>query len=147
MPRRKEPETESLRLQLEIARLKEENQRLLQVNRMNEAALKEHSRLFRILKPSRIPINHDRKLYIAGEQLYKCKAIHGREKCPRWLLAEGSFGGEGFEIHHELEWSVGYQNAGTCVAICHSCHALASRLSRMKQMERGVEKEDEEEDE
>ena len=40
-----------------------------------------------------------------------------------------------------------FQNAGQCVAVCHSCHGLASRLHRMKLAEAGGGTEQEEEDE
>ena len=137
-----------LKLQLEIARLSVENKKLIEVNKMCAEQLKEQSRLFQKIKPNRLMISAERKLYIAGEALFKCAAIHGKEKCPRWLLADGSFGAEGFEIHHNgLEWSIGYQNAGQCVAVCHSCHGLASRLHRMKLAEAGGGTEQEEEDE
>jgi len=130
-------EKETLQMKIEVSLLREENARLRDINRMNSEGLKEHCRLFRILRPPRIPISADRKLYIAGLQLFRCKAIHGKESCPRWMLpgCEGSFGPEGFEIHHELEWSVGYQNTGVCVAVCHACHALAHRHARMKAAE------------
>ena len=119
-------------MQVEIGRLNEENRKLAHVNKICCEQLREQSGLFQKLKPTRLLLSSERKLYIAGEQLFRCNAPHGRDKCPRWLLNDGQFGPEGFEIHHEVEWSVSYQNAGVTVAICHSCHGLASRLHRMK---------------
>ena len=128
-------EKEMLRLQVEVGRLREENSLLKRVNTMNSEALKETSKLFQKLKPQRPFLSADKKLFIAGEQLFKCAAPHGKEKCPRWLLNEGSFDAAGFEIDHITQWAVGYRNAGELSAICHACHGLKCRIERIKMAE------------
>ena len=102
MPPRKEPasaseqekEIEVLRLKLEVATMREEIQTLRAVNGEQMEALKENCRLFSKLKPSRdtIRLSGERKMLIAGTQLFRCAAPHGKDKCPCWLLNEGSFG-------------------------------------------------------
>ena len=98
-----EKEIELLRLKLEVATMREEIQTLRAVNAEQMEALKENCRLFSKLKPSRdtIRLSSERKMLIAGQQLFRCAAPHGRDKCPCWLLNEGSFGEAGFEIDHE----------------------------------------------
>ena len=140
--RRATSDEETLRLKLELAELREQNNKLEHVNSLLMENLKEHSKLFQRLKPTRLALSSERKLYIAGSQYFKCAAPHGKEKCPCWLLHEGSFDEAGFEIDHDLPYSVGYRNAGTCSALCYSCHGLKSRLERMKAA--GKEEEDEE---
>ena len=133
-----------MKLTLELAQVRDENKKLNEVFKMTSEQVKEQSKLFRKLKPQRLLLSTDRELYIAGEQLFKCAAPHGKQSCPRWLLNEGQFGPEGFEIHHELDWSIGYHNTGCTVAICHSCHGLASRLQQIKLAEATGEEEEEE---
>ena len=58
------------------------------------------------------------------------KSKRCKDKCPCWLLNEGSFGEAGFEIDHELPWSKGYTHTGQLRAVCHLCHGLLSRLQR-----------------
>ena len=128
-------EKDFLRLQLEMVRLREENKKLCEVNRMNTEALKENCKLFQKLKPQRPFLSTDRKLYIAGLQLFKCAAPHGKDKCPMHLLNAGSFNEAGFEVDHSTPFCVGYRNVGELSAICHACHALKSRLERIKAAE------------
>ena len=98
MPPRKEPasasdqekEIEMLRLKLEVATMREEIQTLRAVHNEQMEALKENARLFQKLKPGRdtIRLSSERKLLIAGQQLFRCASPHGREKCPcrrRWM--------------------------------------------------------------
>ena len=70
-------EKEVLRLRVEIAALREENLLLRKVNTMNGEALRETSKIFQSLKPKRPFLSSEKKLYIAGEQLFKCAAPHG----------------------------------------------------------------------
>ena len=135
-----------LRLKLELAGLREENKKLREVNNMNGEALRETSRIFQKLKPVRPTISAERKLYIAGEQLFKCHAPHGRERCPMWLLNDGSFDAAGFEIDHELKWAQSYRHVGQLRALCAHCHNLKSRLERIalaEEAENGGVEEDE----
>ena len=81
-----------LTLKLELAEMREELRRVNVVNAEQQEALKECSRMFMKLKPSRLPLSSEKKLLIAGEQLFRCAAPHGREKCPMWQLNDGSFG-------------------------------------------------------
>jgi len=143
-----EKEIEMLRLKLEVATMREEIQTLRAVHNEQMEALKENARLFQKLKPSRdtIRLSSERKLLIAGQQLFRCAAPHGREKCPCWLLNEGSFGESGFEIDHELPWSKGYTHTGQLRAVCHLCHGLLSRLQRIEAAEKGEKGEEEEEE-
>ena len=124
-------ENELLKCQLENARLREENKKLSAVNKMNTEALKENCKLFQKLKPQRPFISGERKLFIAGVQLFRCSAPHGKEKCPMHILNGGSFNEAGFEIDHWTRFAVGYRNVGELSAMCHSCHALKSRLERL----------------
>ena len=87
MPPRKEPsagdqekEIELLRLKLEVATMREEIQTLRAVNTEQMEALKENARLFQKLKPSRdtIRLSGERKMLIAGQQLFRCAAPHGK---------------------------------------------------------------------
>jgi hypothetical protein len=139
-----EKEIELLRVKLELATMREEMQTLRAVNAQQNEALKENARLFNKLKPSRdtIRLSSERKLLIAGQQLFRCAAPHGRDKCPCWLLNEGSFGEAGFEIDHELPWSKGYTHTGQLRAVCALCHSLLSRIQRIEALETGEACED-----
>jgi hypothetical protein len=147
-PGEKEKEIELLRLKLEVATMREEIQTLRAIHNEQMEALKENARLFQKLKPSRdtIRLSSERKMLIAGQQLFRCAAPHGREKCPCWLLNEGSFGESGFEIDHELPWSKGYTHTGQLRAVCALCHSLLSRLQRIEAAEKGEKGEEEEEE-
>ena len=135
-----------LECQLENARLREEIEKLSDVNKMNTEALKENCKLFQKLKPQRPYLSTDRKLFIAGQQLFRCSAPHGRDKCPMHILNGGSFNEAGFEIDHWTRYSVGYRNAGELSAMCHACHALKSRLERISLAEEGGDNTEEEDD-
>ena len=115
---------------------------------MNAEALREQSRMFQSLKPKRPFLSHEKKLYIAGEQLFRCAAPHGKDKCPCWVLNEGSFSESGFEVDHILKWSKGYRHAGQLRALCFQCHGLQSRLQRIQEADaRGSDENEEEMDE
>ena len=140
-------EKEVLRLRVEIAALREENLLLRKVNAMNGEALRETSKIFQTLKPKRPFLSSEKKLYIAGEQLFKCAAPHGVEKCPMHILHGGNFNESGFEIHHEPAWSKSYRHVGQLTAICHHCHAICSRLQRITNAEaKGSDEDEDEED-
>ena len=130
-------EKELLKCQLENARLREENKKLSEVNKMNTEALKENCLLFRKLRPQRPFLSSERKLYIAGVQLFRCSAPHGKDKCPMHILNGGSFNEAGFEIDHWTRFTVGYRNVGELTAMCHACHALKSRLEHLEHLECG----------
>ena len=157
MPPRKEPasasdrekEIEVLRLKLEVATMREEIQTMRAVHNEQMEALKENARLLQKLKPSRdtLRLSGERKMLIAGQQLFRCAAPHGRDRYPCWLLNEGSFGEAGFEIDHEVPWSRGYTHTGQLRAVCHLCHGLLSRLQRIEAAEKGERGEEEEEEE
>ena len=130
-------EKELLKCQLENAQLRQENKKLSDVNKMNTDALKENCMLFKKLKPQRPFLSSERKLYIAGVQLFRCSAPHGKDKCPMHVLNGGSFNEAGFEIDHWTRFTVGYRNVGELTAMCHACHALKSRLERLNSGDEG----------
>lgn len=136
-------EMEVLQLKLKIAEQQEEIRKLTKAGDMWQHALREQSILFKKLKPSRAPLTAERKLYIAGSQHFRCAAPHGRDKCPNWLLFEGSFNEAGFEIDHIKPYSEGYRHSGELSALCFTCHGLKSRLERMALAEKVDEDEDE----
>ena len=133
---------QSLECQLENARLRDELKKLSDVNKMNT----ENCKLFQKLKPHRPYLSADRKLFIAGQQLFRCSAPHGRDKCPMHILNGGSFNEAGFEIDHWTRYSVGYRNVGELSAMCHACHALKSRMERISLAEEGGDNTEEEEE-
>ena len=134
-----------LTLKLELAEMREELRRVNVVNAEQQEALKECSRMFMKLKPPRLPLSSEKKLLIAGEQLFRCAAPHGREKCPMWQLNDGSFGPAGFEIDHITQFSKLHRHTGELRALCHMCHGLQSRLQRIDALEREGDAEEEEE--
>jgi hypothetical protein len=144
-PSEKDSEVELLRLKLQVAEMNEEIAKLKAVNASQQESLKENSRLFMKLKPSRdiMRLSSERKLLVAGEQLFRCAAPHGRDVCPMWQLNGGNFGPAGFEVDHELPWSRGHVHHGQLRALCHQCHGLLSRLQRIEAVEKGDADEDE----
>ena len=140
MPRTRESDaTEVLRLKVALAEQREEILALKEANRVMMEGLRDQSHLFSKIKPQRLPIFPEKKLYIAGLQHFKCAAPHGKEKCPRWLLNKGShlegcFDEAGFEIDHATPYSVSYRNT-ELQALCFACHGLKSRLERIRAAE------------
>ena len=138
-------ECELLRLKLSVAEMREEIQTLRAVNAHLQEAMRENSRVFSKMKPSRPPLSHDAKLLIAGEQKFTCAAPHGKDKCPMWCLPgnDGSFGIFGWEVDHVIPFSKCHRNAGNLAAICHACHGLKCRYERIAALEAGVEEQEE----
>lgn len=138
-------EREVLKLKLQVSEMREEIQMLRGLNCTLQEAMRENSRVFAKLKPSRPPLSHDAKLLIAGEQKFCCAAPHGKELCPMWRLPgnNGSFGIFGWEVDHVIPFSKSHRNAGNVVAICHACHGLKCRYERIAALEAdGEERED-----
>ena len=127
-----ELELENLRLHREVAEL-----RALHMRHME--ALKESSALLLKSRPPRPHISAEKKLLIAGEQRFRCAG--DRERCPCWILNQGSFDESGFEIDHSPAWRDAYRSDRLSLqALCHSCHALKTRLERIRDQEvRGEE--------
>jgi hypothetical protein len=98
-------------------------------------ALKESAQLWLKSKPPRPHLGIDRKLLIAGSQHFKCAG--DRTRCPMWRLHDGSFDESGFEIDHITPWHAAHahRGVGQLRALCHSCHALRTRLDRIASQE------------
>ncbi len=97
-------------------------------------ALKESSALLLKSRPPRPHISAEKKLLIAGEQRFRCAGDH--ERCPCWILNQGSFDESGFEIDHSPAWRDACRSDRLSLqALCHSCHALKTRLERIRDQE------------
>ena len=73
---------------------------------------------------------------------FKCQG--DRSLCPCWLLREGTFGPEGWQIDHERMWSKGYDNRDSnCRALCATCHYRVTKEAILR--DEGDESGDEEE--
>ena len=130
----------SSHLELEILRLRQENAELRALHQRDMEALKESSSLLLKSKPPRPHISAEKKLLIAGEQRFRCAG--DRTRCPCWILNEGSFDESGFEIDHSPAWREACRSDRSVLqALCHSCHALKTRLERIHDLERGEESE------
>ena len=128
------PTTHALTLEIENLRLKEEVRELRSVLREDMTALKESTRLLRRSKPPRPHISSEKKLLIAGEQLFQCAG--DRARCPMWRLNGGNFDATGFEIDHIDDWHRSYRSDRRVLqALCHSCHALKTRMARIAELE------------
>ena len=75
------PSTHALTLEIENLRLKEEVRELRSVLRQDMSALKESTRLLRRCKPPRPHISSEKKLLIAGEQLFQCAGTARAARC------------------------------------------------------------------
>jgi len=121
-------------LELDNLRLEQENRALKDIVQQNMEALKESSTLLLKQKPNRPQISSERKLYVAGSQHFKCAG--DPSFCPMWKLNGGSFDISGFEIDHVEPWHKSYRNDRAILqALCHSCHALKTRLERLQELE------------
>ena len=75
----------------------------------------------RRVKPKRPRMSATRSIWIAGKAGFKCQGE--RSLCPCWLLREGTFGPEGWQIDHERMWSKGYDDRESNLrALCATCH-------------------------
>ena len=75
----------------------------------------------RRVKPPRCRMSSTRSVWIAGKQGFKCDGDRGL--CPCWLLREGVFGPEGWQIDHAERWSRGYDDRDANLrALCATCH-------------------------
>ena len=64
---------------LHLAKYKHTYEKMAHVNKICCEQLREQSRLFQKLKPTRLLLSSERKLYIAGEQLFRCNAPHPKQ--------------------------------------------------------------------
>ena len=75
----------------------------------------------RRVKPKRPRMSATRSIWIAGKTGFKCQG--DRSLCPCWLLRDGTFGPEGWQIDHEREWSKGYDDRESNLrSLCATCH-------------------------
>ena len=83
-------------------------------------------------------ISESKKKRIAGKQFYKCANkpdvnILNLENytCPLWAKQgniEGSFDESGYEIDHNIEYSVSHDNSEENLqALCKSCHSVKTK--------------------
>ena len=114
-------EVRLLELELENVRLCEQLRVMSEVVHANNESFKESTRLLLKMKPARPTISADRKMIVAGEQLFRCAG--DRIRCPQWKLHGGSFDASGYEIDHIIEFSKCYRGAGQLQALCPACHA------------------------
>ena len=76
----------------------------------------------RRVKPSRHRMSHTRSVWIAGRTHFKC-ATADRDLCPCWVLRDGSFSSEGWQVDHSHRWSKTFDDRDdNCAAICATCH-------------------------
>ena len=95
----------------------------------------------RRVKPKRPRMSATRSIWIAGTAGFKCQG--DRSLCPCWLLREGTFGPEGWQIDHERMWSKGYDNRDSnCRALCATCHYRVTKEAILR--DEGDESGDEE---
>ena len=118
-------------LELDNLKLKQENAELKAIHARDMEALKESSALLSKSKPPRPHMSSEKKLLIAGQQHFRCAG--DPKRCPCWLLNNGSFDDSGFEVDHSPPWREAYRSDRAVLqALCHSCHALKTRLERIR---------------
>ena len=126
------------------ARLKRRQQRIAELESVVERQAGEIAYLVQQLrraKPKRPKMSATRSIWIAGTAGFKCQG--DRSLCPCWLLREGTFGPEGWQIDHERMWSKGYDDReSNCRALCATCHYRVTKEAIMR--DEGGESEDEE---
>ena len=80
---------------------------------------------------TRRSIHWSKKLHVAARQNFRCATVD-RSTCPRWLLDNGVFGAEAFEIDHiRPHAACGSDELDNLRALCHACHAIRTRLQRI----------------
>ena len=127
-------------LELENLRLRAENAKLRAIHTRDMEALKESSSLLLKSRPPRPHISAEKKLLIAGEQRFRCAG--DRSRCPCWILDDGSFNESGFQVDHDPAWRDAFRSDRSVLqALCHSCHALKTRLEHIRDQEHGEDAE------
>ena len=82
----------------------------------------------RRVKPQRPRMSSTRSVWLAGKQGFKCAG--DKTLCPCWLLREGVFGPEGWQIDHISRWSDGYDDREPNLrALCATCHFRVTKES------------------
>ena len=126
------------------SRLKWRKQRIAELETVVERQASEIDHLVKQLqraRPKRPKMSATRSIWIAGKQSFKCAG--DRSICPCWLLRDGTFGPEGWQIDHIQRWSVGYDDRETNLnAKCATCHFRTTKEQIM-----GAHNDDEEEEE
>jgi|EP00966_Prymnesium_polylepis_P099206 hypothetical protein len=79
MPRTRESDATEV-LRLKVAEHREEILALKEANRVMMEGLRDQSHLLSKIRPQRLPIFPEKKLYIAGLQHFKCAAPPARQK-------------------------------------------------------------------
>ncbi len=80
---------------------------------------------------TRRSIHWCKKLHVAARQNFRCATVD-RTSCPRWLLDNGVFGHDAFEIDHVTPHSAGgSDDVDNLRALCPACHAIRTRLQRI----------------
>ena len=121
-------------LEAKVMLLETENAHLRSIHARDMEALKESTQLLLKSKPPRPHISSEKKLLIAGEQKFRCAG--DKSRCPMWLLNGGNFDEAGFEIDHYPPWREAFRSDRSVLqALCHSCHALKTRMERIRDQE------------
>ena len=126
------------------ARLKWRKQRIIELEAVVEQQASEIDQLVKQLqraRPRRPKMSATRSIWIAGKQGFRCAG--DRTSCPCWLLRDGTFASEGWQIDHIQRWADGYDNRELNLrALCATCHF---RVTKEQMMNGDDEEEDEEE--
>ena len=123
-----------LRLQLTIAQLHVELRTLREVNAEQTEALVEANKLLQRSRPPRQAMSGDKRIWIAGQQRFKCAGDRNDDtsNCPLHKLGDGAFDSSGWECDHVERWSVSFRNVGNLRARCALCHFRKSREDRIQ---------------
>jgi len=88
----------------------------------------------RRVKPQRPRMSSTRSVWLAGKQGFKCAG--DKTLCPCWLLREGVFGPEGWQVDHISRWSDGYDDREPNLrALCATCHFRVTKESILRDEE------------
>lgn len=88
----------------------------------------------RRVKPPRVRMSATRSVWIAGKCGFKCQG--DRSVCPCWLLREGTFGPEGWQIDHMERWSKGYDDRESNLRpMCPTCHFRVTKEAILRDEE------------
>ena len=88
----------------------------------------------RRVKPQRPRMSSTRSVWLAGKQGFKCAG--DRTLCPCWLLREGVFGPEGWQVDHIARWSDGYDDREPNLRVlCATCHFRVTKESILRDEE------------
>jgi hypothetical protein len=130
------------------ARLKRRQQRIAELEAVVERQATEMDHLVKQLqraKPRRPRMSATRSIWIAGRQGFKCAG--DKDTCPCWLLRDGVFGPEGWQVDHIQRWADGYDNRdANCRGLCATCHFRVTKQQLMREGRDEDEDEDEEDD-